>query len=68
MKVDKTISEIQDQFKFDDDEIIKYIFDKLESERSLFWIQVARTVSNRMRSHLKYVEEGYDLRELGLIV
>jgi hypothetical protein len=68
LKVDKTISEIQVQFNFDDDKVLEYIFDKLESERSLFWIQVARTVSNRMRSHLKYVEEGYDLRELGLIV
>ena len=68
MKVDKTISEIQVQFNFDDDKVLEYIFDKLESERSLFWIQVARTVSNRMRFHLKYVEEGYDLRELGLIV
>ena len=59
MKVDKTISEIQDQFKFDDDEIIKYIFDKLESERSLFWIQVARTFANRLKNEIKFAKEGF---------
>ena len=59
MKVDKTISEIQDQFKFDDDEIIKYIFDKLESERSLFWIQVARTIANRLNNEIEFAKEGF---------
>ena len=59
MKVDKTITEIQDQFKFDDDEIIKYIFDKLESERSLFWIQVARTFANRLKNEIKFAKEGF---------
>jgi hypothetical protein len=59
LKVDKTISEIQDQFKFDDDEIIKYIFDKLESERSLFWIQVARTFANRLKNEIKFAKEGF---------
>ena len=59
MKVDKTISQIQDQFNFDDDEIIKYIFDKLESERSLFWIQVARTFANRLKNEIKFAKEGF---------
>ena len=68
MRVDETISEIRAQCNFDDDKVVEYIFDKLESERSLFWIQVARTEANRMRFYLKQAEEGYDLRELGLIV
>jgi hypothetical protein len=59
LKVDKTISQIQDQFNFDDDEIIKYIFDKLESERSLFWIQVARTFANRLKNEIKFAKEGF---------
>ena len=57
MKVDKTIAEIQDQFSFDDDKIIRHIFDKLESERSLIWIQVARTYANRLNNEIKFAKE-----------
>ena len=39
---------IQEECGFDNVKIVKFIFDKLESERSLFWIQVARTISNRL--------------------
>lgn len=57
MKVDKTISEIQKQFEYDNDKIIKFIFDKLESERSLFWIQVARTIANRLKNEIEFAKE-----------
>jgi len=59
MKVDKTIAEIQDQFNFDNDKIIKYIFDKVESERSLIWIQIARTYANLLHILYKFEKEGY---------
>jgi hypothetical protein len=48
LKIDKTIEMIQKECDFDNVKIVKFIFDKLESERSLFWIQVARTISNRL--------------------
>jgi hypothetical protein len=59
LKVDKTIAEIQDQFSFDDDKIIRHIFDKLESERSLIWIQIARTYANRLNNEIKFAKEGF---------
>ena len=59
MKVDKTIAEIQDQFSFDDDKIIKHIFDKLESERSLIWIQIERKYSNRLNNEIKFAKEVF---------
>ena len=59
MKVDKTLSEIQNRFQYDNDEIVKYIFDKLESERSLFWIQVARTFANRLKNEVEFAKEGF---------
>jgi hypothetical protein len=59
LKVDKTIAEIQDQFSFDDDKIIRHIFDKLESERSLIWIQIARTYANRLNNEIKFAKEVF---------
>ena len=59
MKVDKTISEIQNRFQYDNEQIVKYIFDKLESERSLFWIQVARTIANRLNNEIEFAKEGF---------
>ena len=59
MKVDKTISEIQNRFEFDNEQIVKYIFDKLESERSLFWIQVARTIANRLNNEIEFAKQGF---------
>ncbi len=59
MKVDKTIAEIQNRFEFDNEQIVKYIFDKLESERSLFWIQVARTIANRLNNEIEFAKEGF---------
>ena len=59
MKVDTTIAEIQDQFSFDDDKIIRHIFDKLESERSLIWIQIARTYANRLNNEIKFAKEVF---------
>jgi hypothetical protein len=31
----------------------------LESERSLFWIQVARTFANRLKNEIKFAKEGF---------
>ncbi len=59
MKVDKTIAEIQNRFEYDNEQIVKYIFDKLESERSLFWIQVARTIANRLNNEIEFAKEGF---------
>jgi hypothetical protein len=59
LKVDTTIAEIQDQFSFDDDKIIRHIFDKLESERSLIWIQIARTYANRLNNEIKFAKEVF---------
>ena len=59
MKVDKTISEIQNRFEYDNEQIVKYIFDKLESERSLFWIQVARTIANRLNNEIEFAKQGF---------
>ena len=59
MKVDKTIAEIQNRFEYDNEQIVKYIFDKLESERSLFWIQVARTIANRLNNQIEFAKEGF---------
>jgi hypothetical protein len=59
LKVDKTIAEIQNRFEFDNEQIVKYIFDKLESERSLFWIQVARTIANRLNNEIEFAKEGF---------
>jgi len=49
--VDKTIDSLQTYFKTDA-EIIKFIFDNLENERSLFWIRVARSYANRLDVYL----------------
>jgi hypothetical protein len=59
LKVDKTIAEIQNRFEFDNEQIVKYIFDKLESERSLFWIQVARTIANRLNNEIEFAKQGF---------
>jgi hypothetical protein len=57
LKVDKTIEMIQEECGFDNVKIVKFIFDKLESERSLFWIQVARTISNRLCFEVEIVDK-----------
>ncbi len=57
MKVNKTIELIEDQCDYNTDQIIQYVFDKLETERSLFWIQVARTVTNRLSTEKALINQ-----------
>jgi hypothetical protein len=56
MKVDKTVELIQEECDFDNAKMVKFVFDKLESERSLFWIQVARTISNRLCNEIEFAK------------
>lgn len=59
MQVDKTIKALDEEFGCNDDQIVRYVFDKLENERSLFWIQVARTIANRYLACANVWEKEY---------
>jgi hypothetical protein len=59
MKVDKTIKALDEEFGCNDDQLVRYVFDKLENERSLFWIQVARTIANRYLTYSEMWREDY---------
>ena len=59
MQVDKTIEALKEKFGCNDDKLVRYVFDKLESERSLFWMQVARTLANRYLSCANVWQKEY---------